>query len=299
MVRTYIVYADVVFCTNFLLDGIILWATARFGHLRTSPVRLALGAGAGSLYAVMMIYPQTGVLNAMSLKIIFSFFIVALTFPRLTLKKYLQATGYFYLISFAMAGAVLGGNSVFGGENTLFSRADVTTAGLVTASLTALALGAWGIKHLKKNWQKSQFRVPVQIVVNKQSIMVEALIDTGNDLRDPLSGKPVMIIEYQEMKSILPLSLQKQFERYGNNDVTRILQNLDDKEWITRIRLIPFNSIGKHHGMLVGFKPDRLVVFGKQKTSTREVVICLYHKALSAGGAYKAVMNPEMLEDAV
>jgi hypothetical protein len=60
-----------------------------------------------------MVYPQTAFLYYVSVKIIFSLFIVAITFPRLTIKKYLQATAYFYLISFAMAGAVI--------EGTLYS----------------------------------------------------------------------------------------------------------------------------------------------------------------------------------
>jgi hypothetical protein len=35
--------------------------------------------------------------------------------------------------------------------------------------------------------------------------MLEALIDTGNELRDPLSQKPVIIVEYPILKKILPL----------------------------------------------------------------------------------------------
>jgi stage II sporulation protein GA (sporulation sigma-E factor processing peptidase) len=39
MQPTYIIYADILFITNLLLDYGILWATARFGHLATTNFR--------------------------------------------------------------------------------------------------------------------------------------------------------------------------------------------------------------------------------------------------------------------
>lgn len=298
MYPTYVVYADIIFLINFLLDLTILWATSRFGHLRTTLVRLVLGAAAGSIYGVIMVFPRTAAFYSVSMKILFSLFIVAVSFPKLTLKKFFQAAAYFYLISFVMAGAVLGGSSILSENRFLFQEIRVGGKGLIFAAGTALVLGMWGIKHLKRNWRKEQFHVPVQISVGEVSLMVEALIDTGNDLKDPLSQKPVIIIEYQSIKKILPEDFKRQFERYSATDVTRIVEQLEDRSWSTRIRVIPFSSIGKHHGMLIGFKPDLVVIFGERKISTKDVVVCLYHKPLSSGGNYTAIMNPEVLEAA-
>ena len=32
------------------------------------------------------------------------------------------------------------------------------------------------------------------------------------------------------------------------------------KEYLARVRVIPFSSLGKQNGMLVGFKPDNIVI---------------------------------------
>ncbi|MDD2497158.1 MAG: sigma-E processing peptidase SpoIIGA [Desulfitobacteriaceae bacterium] len=298
MQETYIIYADMIFFINFLLDLAILWATAKFGHLPTTRIRLAFGALIGSFYAVFMIHPRASILYLISVKILFSLFIIAVTFPKLTLRKYFQATAYFYLISFTMAGAVLGCSSIFSKSNFVFQDISVTCQGLFFALIIAAIIGGCGIKYLKKNWRKNRFQVPVQVLIGQSSVIVEALIDTGNDLRDPLTQKPVMIVEYQAVKKILPEEFCRQFERYSTTDITRIVEHLTDTSWAKRIRVIPFNTIGKHHGMLLGFKPDLVIVFGGRKAPTKDVVVCLYHHTLSSGGTYRAVMNPEVLETA-
>ncbi|ATW25050.1 sigma-E processing peptidase SpoIIGA [Candidatus Formimonas warabiya] len=298
MQPTYIVYADVLFLTNFFLDYGILWATAKFGHIATSHLRLFLGALLGALYGVLMVYPQTIFLYAVSVKILFSLLIVAVSFPRLTVRKFLQATAYFYVISFAMAGAVLGGSSFLAHNSFFFQRLDIKTTGLLFGAAMALFLGYWGFGHLKRHWQRTQFRVSLEIMIEKKSLMVEALIDTGNELRDPLSQKPVIIVEYQALRNILPADFRQWYEKYGAEDVTKVMEHSGGAVWTTKVRMVPFNSIGKHHGILLGYKPDLVTIFGQQKTCTKDVIICLYHKPLSTSGGYRAVLNPEVFEAA-
>ncbi|MGI6630930.1 MAG: sigma-E processing peptidase SpoIIGA [Bacillota bacterium] len=298
MQPTYIIYADILFITNFLLDYGILWATARFGHLTTTNFRLFLGALLGAIYGVLMVYPSMAFLYALSIKVVFSLLIVAVAFPRLTLKKYLQATAYFYVISFAMAGAVLGGSSFFSRNSYIFPSMDIKSTALIFGVAMAVILGRWGLIHLKKHWRKSQFRVSVEVFINKKSLLLEALIDTGNELKDPLNRKPVIIVEYQAIKKILPEDFQKCFEKYGGEDVTKIMEQCGTSSWMTKVRMVPFNSIGKHHGMLLGYKPDLIIIFGQKKVITKDVIICLYHKPLSNSGGYRAVLNPEVFDTA-
>lgn len=298
MQSTYIVYADVLFITNFLLDFGILWATSRFGHLATTNMRLILGALLGAVYGVLMIYPQMAFLYAITIKGLFSLLIVAVAFPRLTVKKYLQATAYFYFISFAMAGAVLGGSSFLSRNSSFLQSLNIHSTTLFFAMAMAAILGRWGLIHLKRHWQKSQFRIPVEIFIDKKSLIIEALIDTGNELRDPLSSRPVIIVEYQAIKKLLPLDFQEYFERYGGEDVTQIMGKGLNRAWMTKVRMVPFNSIGKNHGMLLGYKPELVVIQGQKKVVTRDVIICLYHKPLSTSGGYRAVLNPEVFETA-
>ncbi|MGI6677563.1 MAG: sigma-E processing peptidase SpoIIGA [Dehalobacterium sp.] len=298
MESTYIIYADVLFITNFFLDFGILWATARFGHFGTNNLRIFFGALLGACYGVLMIYPELAFLYELTIKMLFSFFIVILVFPRLSIKKYLQATACFYGISFAMAGAVLGGSSFLSNSPNISQLINIKSTALIFGFAMALILGRWGLIYLRRHWQKSQFKISVEVFIDKKSLNLEALIDTGNDLKDPLSLKPVIIVEYQALKKILPLDFQQCFERYGEIDVTKIMENCSHKDWISHVRIVPFHSIGKHHGMLLGYKPDLVVIFGQEKIVTKDVMICLYHKRLSASGTYRAVLNPEVFERA-
>lgn len=85
---------------------------------------------------------------------------------------------------------------------------------------------------------------------------MKALVDTGNNLKDPLNNQPVIIVEQDALKGLLPPEIERVVAEVENGELSA-LQRLETLEaWQTRIRLIPFNSIGRKNGLLVGFRPD-------------------------------------------
>jgi len=57
--------------------------------------------------------------------------------------------------------------------------------------------------------------------------------------------------------------------------------------------MIPFNSIGKTSGMLIGFRPDQVMVGAKN--SRQDVVIGIYNDKLTPDGRYQALLSPDLL----
>lgn len=84
--------------------------------------------------------------------------------------------------------------------------------------------------------------VPVELCYGERSLRLTALRDTGNTLRDPVTGKPVLVVGAQAAKALLGLSieqLQKPVEAIG---------------LIPGLRLIPYRSVGQPGGMLLALK---------------------------------------------
>ena len=64
----------------------------------------------------------------------------------------------------------------------------------------------------------------------------------------------------------------------------------------TGIRLIPFSSLGRENGMLVGFKPDSAYI--TENEAEREIgniIVGIYNGRLAGDKSYSALLNPEII----
>jgi hypothetical protein len=48
--------------------------------------------------------------------------------------------------------------------------------------------------------------------------------------------------------------------------------------------------------MLLGFRPDKIIIYGEQKMQTDQVIIAIYEQKLGKDDSYQAVINPDLLE---
>lgn len=304
MGERYTVYLDVVFAINFFMDFVLLWATAKFSQVRTSWYRLAAGAFIGACYSLALMLPSLHYLLAFFAKILFSVIMVYVAFPGLKARKFLQVLGYFYLVAFTMGGAMLGAiylisrnQDLYGIMNGIFVfLVNVKYTWLFAAVFAAIILVRYGVGFVKRNFLHSFFRVPVIIKLGKQSISTKALVDTGNQLKDPLTHKPVMILEFDVLKSILPGELAAALDYSGEPDLNHIVDSLSGSVWASRIRVIPFTSIGRNKGMLVGIRPDEVIVItSENNVRIKDIIVGIYHRQLSPEGAYRALLHPDVL----
>ncbi len=293
------IYVDVLFLINFVMDYGVLWAAARLSRLRFASWRLAGAAGLGAVYGILVLFPDLYFLSAIWMKFLASLFMLAVAFAPLSWKKFVQALLYFYLIAFMMGGAVLGivyflNNFVIQPVST---GAPLPYLWLVIALGTAILLGKWGVVFLRKTFLQDMLKVPVTIRLQGREIAVDGLVDTGNQLLDPLTGAPVVIVEYDVLAPCLPPHARDCFRAGGEVDLDKVAQCFAEAGYNIPIRVIPFTTIGKRHGMLVGFKPDEITILtGDQKVRNSNVVVGIYSRRLSPKGTYHALLHPDLLQ---
>lgn len=299
-----VVYLDVVFLINLLMDYAVLWATSRFGQFRTSAGRLGAASLLGAFYSLFIFWPQAGWLASVPGRIAFSVLMVAVAFGRPKARRFLQALSYFYLTAFAAGGAMLGGIYLLNAAEPavatmsgfLLFLGNVRYTWLLAALAAAILMGRFGAVFIKRNFLKSMLRVPVVIRFGDARLAVQALIDTGNQLQDPLTRRPVMITEYGVLKNLLPPAAQEAFEASAEPDLERVVRALEGSPWGGRVRMIPFTSIGRARGMLLGFRPDEVLVLAEDTpVRIKEIVVGVYQQPLSSQGHYRALLHPDVL----
>ncbi|MGE4284240.1 MAG: sigma-E processing peptidase SpoIIGA [Clostridia bacterium] len=298
-----VVYVDVLFIVNLLINYALLWTTGKMSKQKISTVRLLTGAAVGAIYAVIMFFPAFKIYYTMMAKVVFSMLLIAIAFNIEKVRVFFRVLATFYAVSFTFGGAALGlfyFTNVGAFAGALLSNGiiyfNLPWKTLIISSMIAYIIIRITWRVLQKNLHKENMLIPLQIMFDNKSICVDALIDTGNSLHDPISNFPVVIVEFQAVKELLPSEIQNIFNEYGDNDLNVISKVMSESIWISRFRLIPFSSLGKENGMLIGFKPDEIeIVEDGRKKDLKDIIIGIYNKRLSRDDTYKALLHPEVI----
>jgi stage II sporulation protein GA (sporulation sigma-E factor processing peptidase) len=298
-----IVYVDILFVINLLVNYILLWTTGKIAKRKASTIRLIIGALIGAIYAVIMFFPAFKIYYTVIAKLLFSMLLIAITYNIEKIKEFFRVLAIFYVVSFTFGGAALGlfyFTNVGAFVGALVSNGVIYFAlpwkTLFFSSLIAYIIIriTWHIFY--KKICKENMYIPITIMFDSKSICINALIDTGNSLHDPISNSPVIIVEFEAIKDLLPEDIQKIFKEYSENDLNLISKIMDNSVWISRFRLIPFSSLGKENGMLIGFKPDEIeIIEGEEKKDLKDIIVGIYNNKLSKDEKYMALLNPEII----
>ncbi|AQS58297.1 sigma-E processing peptidase SpoIIGA [Desulforamulus ferrireducens] len=289
-----VVYLDEVLIVNLAMNLTALWLTSRFTGCERSLTRLLAGAAVGCIYAFLLLWPGWEMLLHIMAKILAALLMVLITFGYGNLKSFVRRLGYLFLSSFCLGGIALGLHYL--GQSTALANpllGDFNKWAVLSGTIgIALILGHWGVRKWHKLATQMTTRVPLTITLWGKKVSLSALVDTGNQLIDPLSQHPVIIIEYQAIKDVLPPELCSILSA-GNEDNILSLANTP---FANRVRLIPFHSLGRDRGMLLGIRPDEVEIQVRDKIQkTTNVVVGVYHQQLSPEQSYQALLHPELL----
>ena len=291
------VYIDVLFGVNFLINYALICAAQYASKIRARKFGKVSAALLGALYACLMFFPDVAPLFSILGKISVSLLMVLISFKAKTLSVYARAILTFYLMSFVFGGVMLGvlyfaSPNITGGtaySNGIFYF-NMPIGIFIFSTALSYAVISLVFKHYNAN--KNTKYSNVEIFLDGKTAVLKCLADSGNLLKDPLTGSPVIIAGYLSVKKILPDSVRIFFENCSlDND-----KNISDFEKAAldggirlKIRAIPFSSIGRKNGILWGFKPDYAIIDGVKREN---VVIGIYDGRLSEKNDYDAVARP-------
>lgn len=299
------IYLDIIILENIVVNYLILLVTAKFSKNKTGSFRLLLGAVTGAIYlALMLLLPSMKVYTTILSKVLLSLAIVAITFSFKRIGNFLKTLALFYAATFVFAGAGFAFLFINGSGSIIKNGIAITGVSILNTKSSHILLAiAFTIIILRVVWDfvqgrffKEKMLVQLLIAFDHKSIGLYALVDTGNSLHDPLTNTPVVVVEFAAIKELLPEDIRMIFEMDSENDLSAVTNTISCSGWFSRFRLIPFTSLGKENGMLIGFKSDYIEIGNEnEKKGVSDVTVGIYNKALSRNEKYRALLNPELI----
>ena len=262
----YQIYLDTYFFLNFWMNLWVLFLCRFLVHSKVKKRRVFLGALAAAVGEVLVLCVPLG--NS-RVKIIMGFGgITAILIYWLFSPKTRE---YFYrlLIYSYLAAGVLGGSLIF--LELVLSKHSLSLP--VACSGIVVATKAVTIVY-KKFCSRNEFGDVELILSENSKCTIRALIDSGNGLVEPISQKPVSIVEKSVMDKF-------------KNDLTK-----------ENFRIVPFHSVGKEKGILEAYFIEKLEIRRSGESIVVErPMIAIAEDEIASEKGYQMILHPALLEN--
>ena len=270
------IYLDVYFSFNFLMDFYVLFLTGIIIKNNKKIYRTIVSAIIGATFATidmitegMEIYQksigifQKGIGEDLTkpLKIVLTYVVIVYVMELIAYGKYNAVTMtrnmiIIYIITFILSGAV----------NAYYCENRVDGINVTKTILLVFFIEIFLVVLVKRSQKDVSITslYQVTLLVDGNRINVIGLADTGNSLTEPITGKPVSVIQAEELKKI------------------------PDK-----ILLIPYNSVGKERGLMRAFVADNLIVNGR---TVEKPIIGIHKGSFGGNNRYQLILHPKILK---
>lgn len=227
------IYVDIVMVLNFAVDFLLILGANSLSGYPPGYRRAAFAAALGGVYGGICLLPGFSFLGGSLWRTVFLVLMALIAFgwDRSALRRGVM----FILLSMALGGIAIGLN-----------RKGVASLIAAAAGLCLLCAVGFRGRAFGKVYRK------VELVVGDRSRTLMALHDTGNMLRDPVTGLPVLVVGAEVAWELLKLT------------PNQLATPIETVQKVPGLRLIPYRAVGQPGGMLLAKKPELVRIDGKQ-----------------------------------
>lgn len=261
-----IIYIDLVFLINFILDLLLLLTVNITLKRYTKIRRLIFGSLFGSISLLTLIIPLNRIMLFI-FKLLMSIIMCLISFGYKNIKYTFYNILYLYMTSIILGGFLYYLKIEFSYSNKgfVFYYHGLAINYIFLLLLVPLILYVF-IKSMKVLKEVKNYYYKVKIIFsNNYEIVLSGFLDTGNKLTDPVTKKPIILINKKKVKGKIP---------------------------IRSPMYVPFNSVN-HHGLLECFKPKYLSINDQE---IKNYLIGLSETSFKLNGI-ECLLNYKILED--
>lgn len=276
-----------------VMDMALLWSTGRILHRRIRWRRLIISTLTGGIYQVVLgLRWEMGVIGMGDLLFYFMVGIgmVLLVYTPKSWRQAARSVFLFFLLTFITVGVSMGILSmakVWG----LLLRSSWQYIFVNLLILAVVVEIGWGAIH-EAIWTQSCL-VSLKMGLGGEDLAIRAFIDTGNQLKDPISRAPVVVVALSCIEQKIPKSLARIVRHVARGEPP---QSEDEALWGDVLRFIPIKSVHYDSGYLVGIVPDYFELVQPSSPHEKNVVIAFTEQNFPEG-EYQGIIPATLLQE--
>ena len=279
-------YADIVFIQNAAVDAALLWTAGRLAGVNLRWLRLAGASFLGGLWAVAAIALPDLHLTSFWLKCPVSIGLVALACPAQTLRAFIKALVLFYGVSI-LAGGLAWLIGLWGAGWPQDGHIPDWPMGTVGVSAVAVSLAMAMLcalyQYIVRAASRQALSWRLRIRLGERWADLTGYLDTGNQLHDPATGKPVILVHPAVAARLLGIGEAQ--------DADSLIAAVNDHP-LSRCTSIPYRAVGTEQGRLVGLLVDDICLTGKDGRKMKASAVLGLTAIPFWTGDYEALLPP-------
>lgn len=291
------IYIDVIIVENLIMNYIILYATGTISKVKISYLRIFCSSMIGAIYAITEYTLKLNIYSNIIIKTILSVIIIYVAFNPQNIKKMCKQLIIFYVTTFTFGGIATYLIYVLKPQNIIIKNGMYVGTYVLKVIFIGAIIGTIilfiAFKQVKSKITKKDMICKIKIKINGKEKTLDAMVDTGNMLKEPITGTPVAVVERTSLYDLLPKEILNNTESILGGDFKNIPEDIK-REYIPKLKIIPFASLGKQNGMLVGIKPEKIEIINEQTEENKNAIIGIYNKSLTKKGEYNALIGIEL-----
>jgi len=289
------VYVDILVLTNFLIDYFLLLLTASLSKLSKKRWRLIVSAAVASLSSLLIFAPELSAPLEILINFAVSAVIVLIAFGFKNEIRFLKNTVIFYASNVVLAGGTLLLWSVFKVKGAVVRNGAVfynVSPVTLVATTTAVYIITLIVSKIIKHRQHLNSECEITLVLDGNKVTLNGLVDSGNLLRDMLTGNPVIVCHFDKVKALFDEKMQHILSK--KNFEMGFYEDIINSGFSSRFRLIPFESVDSS-GIMTAFVLDSAQIKTKEKCEMiDEIIMAITHNKI-AGGEFDVLISPELV----
>lgn len=274
-----VVYLDSFLLLNFVVNYLLLAASGKLSGEALFRGRYALAAAFGTGYAAATLLPQTSFLSHPVCKAGAAVWMLLIAFGKS--KRLLRNSALFLTLSCAFGGGMLLLETVERGAPASVGMRSILISAALCYGILSLLLGG-EFSHTRTAGEIEE----LTLFRNGKSVTLLALRDSGNTLHDPLTGYPVLVVEGEKVRPLLPEF--PELNRTALEHPVETMGKLGGRQSGLSLRLLPYRAVGVDCGMLLAVRLDKAE---SKRGAYRNCLTALSPTPLSDGGGYCALIG--------
>lgn len=289
-------YVDIIFLENVFMNSIILLATGIILKDKTKIIRNLISSSIGAVYAIIIYTSHIELYSNIFLKIMLSLVIVYISFKPQNTKSMLKHIIIFYLTSFTFGGVAFALLYFIRPQDILFQNGVLTGTYpikmILAGGIVGFAIVVISFKNIKGKLNKKDMYCNVKLCERENKKVITAIIDTGNFLKDPITKIPVIVAGIDSLDGLFPSEILHNASKIINGG------DIDLGEYASKIRVIPFKSLGKDNGLLLGIKIDKAYIeYQDNVHEIKNIIVGIYNGNLSRSGKYEGLVGLDSINE--
>lgn len=280
-------YIEYVFAENFLIDFILLFVTGRLIKRIIVYKRLIAASFVGALYVILTGYIGKEFMTYFIVKFSVSVLMIMIAYDSKGIITNIRVILCFYITSLLMVGIITA---------LYYLNYDrLTVNAIVISCFLGYSALHFFFKEVKARIEKSNYMRMISIHMGSFNKTLKAFIDTGNELTDPMTGKPVIVVNIESIRNILGEELYKNILSFYNKE--KGYESLLNENNNINLKIIRYNTISSKNEMMVCVTPDEIQIKGNDNNIiTADAIIGIYPMKISQKEDYDALLFNKILE---